>query len=91
MKKRINLSNMQYIEFTKKPPVLYGQITVNGKSKIGSFRAEWNHLMNALTYQYYSPNGRKGTGGFSLWKAFVLLNNNQLSTNSENGKPENYL
>lgn len=82
---------MDYSTFVKRPPVLYGQITVNGKSKIGSFRAEWNPLMNALTYRHYSPNGRKGTGGFTLWKAFVLLNNERLSTNPEMGKLENYL
>lgn len=80
-----------YIEFTKNPPTLYGHITINGKSKIGSFRPEWNHKINALAYCYYSPKGRKGQGGFTLWKAFVLLNNERLSTNPEMGKLENYL
>jgi hypothetical protein len=83
--------NMDYIEFAKAPPILYGYMTVNGKQKIGSFKAEWNHNSNSLCYQYYSPKGNKGQGGFTLMKAFNLFAANRLSTNPADGNPDNYL
>jgi len=80
-----------FIEFAHKPMKLYGQITVNGKSKIGEFKPEWSRYSNQLEYQYYTPNGRKGTGGFTLKRAFDLFNAGRLSDNPEMGKPENYI
>jgi hypothetical protein len=82
---------MEYLSFIKDLPVLHGQITVNGKCKIGHFKAEWDSKTNSMTYKYYTHNGRKGTGGFSLQRAYSLFKNGIISTNPENGNPENYI
>lgn len=82
---------MEYMQFLHEKPVLYGQIVVNDRSKIGHFKPGWNKYTNAVNYQYYTEKGRKGSGGFSLQRAYHLLNCNQLSTNPENGIKSNYL
>lgn len=82
---------MTYSEFAKQTPILYGQINVCEKSKIGQFRPEWNRYTNSLHYQYYSFSGNKGEGGFTLIKAFKLFEGNRLSIDPENGNPKNYL
>lgn len=82
---------MTYSEFANQKPVLYGQITVNGKSKIGSFRPTWWSLTNSLGYTYHSPSGNKGQGGFTLQKAHNLLMSGRLTTNPDDGNPSNYL
>lgn len=81
---------MTYLEFVKSPPVLFGQITCNGKGKIGEFKPLWNHWSNSLCYQYFTPKGRKGIGGFTLQRAYNLFTRNQLTTDPGHGKPENY-
>lgn len=82
---------MDFPTFAKEKPVLYGQITVNGKSKIGHFKPIWHSLTNTLQYIYHSPKGRKGKEGFTLKRAFDLLSNNRLSLDPTNGNPSNYL
>jgi hypothetical protein len=80
-----------YNAFLSTAPILYGQIIVNDKCKIGQFRPEWGYLTNSLIYQYYTPKGRKGKGGFSAKRAYCLYSSGSLSVNPENGNPANYL
>lgn len=65
--------------FVKNPPILKGYISVNGKTKNGYFKPEFNRYSNNIAYRYYTENWRKGTGGFTLKKAFDLVNLNILS------------
>lgn len=64
---------MNYLDFAQKPPILFGQITMNGKSKIGSFKPLWHGMTNSLMFIYHSPKGHKGQGGFTLRKHFIYL------------------
>lgn len=82
---------MTYSEFANKKPVLYGQIMDNGKSKIGSFQADWQAITNSVVYFYHTHEGNKGKGGFTLMKAYQLFKAGRLSTNPEKGNPNNYL
>ncbi len=82
---------MDFIQFAKEKPILYGQMTMNNKCKIGQFKAEWQHLSNSLIYNYYTHSGGKGQGGFTLRKAHALLINGRLSINPEHGNPDNYV
>jgi len=82
---------MTYLEFAKAPVRLYGQITVNGKSKIGQFRPHWSVYTNQLEYAYFTPNGNKGTGGFTLKRAYDLFANGRLTENPEHGDPDMYI
>lgn len=82
---------MDYLTFAKQLPVLYGQILVKNKPKIGSFKPVWDHLTNSMMYWYYTPTGRKGKGGFTFKRAYALLNSGRLYTDPERGKPENYI
>lgn len=82
---------MTYLEFAHTPPRLYGQIIHNGKCKIGQFKPTWSRYTNQLEYSYFTTNDKKGTGGFTLKRAFELFEIGRLSTNPEDGKPENYL
>jgi hypothetical protein len=85
------METITFSEFAHSPQILYGQITVNGKSKIGQFRPKWSRYTNQLEYCYFTPQGNKGTGGFTLKKAFNLFVLGRLTTNPEHGKPENYV
>jgi uncharacterized protein YifE (UPF0438 family) len=85
------METIKFKDFVHKPEKLFGQITVNGKSKIGEFRPSWSKYTNQLEYSYYTPQGNKGTGGFTMKRAFVLFNAGKLSKNPEHGKPENYI
>jgi hypothetical protein len=69
-----------YTEFLKKKPNLYGSISVNGKQKNGMFRPEFNPYSDAVDYHYYTAKGHKGTGGFTISKAYKLFSSGQLST-----------
>lgn len=90
--KLFKLTTMQLIDFLRTPPpVLYGQITINGVSKIGSFKPEWNQYTNTLQYRFYTEKGRKSTGGFTLKKAHSLYIANQLSVDPGMGKKSNYI
>lgn len=62
------------------PKILYGDITVNGKTKTGSFRLMYNRYSDRTEYLYHTPKGYKGTGGFTVARAMYLLENNRLST-----------
>lgn len=76
---------MNFIDFAKKPPaVLHGTITVNDKAKTGQFRPKWNHWSNSLIYAYYTETGRKGTGGFTLKRAYNLYQSGQLTIKPAN-------
>ena len=78
--------------FKQEPPdTLYGQITVNGKSKIGSFRREYNKWSDRIEYAYYTPKGHKGTGGFTTAKALHLHSIGNLSTDPAMGRSESYV
>ena len=65
---------MNYIEFSSQRPVLAGSITVNGRNKGGIFKAEYNRWSNSIDYAYYTEKGNKGKGGFTLKRAFALMN-----------------
>lgn len=82
---------MNYLSFLNDAPVLYGPIIVNTKCKIGQFKPEWNYLTNSLVYKYYTHKGNKGAGAFSTKRAFHLFTSGSLTTNPENGNPENYI
>lgn len=83
---------LTYPVFAAQKPVLYGQLIINGKSKIGSFRAEWKYFpVNALVYFYYSPAGKKSRIAINLKAAFNRYTEGRLTTDPGNGKPENYL
>jgi hypothetical protein len=75
----------------KLPETLYGQITYEGKVKIGQFRYQYNKWSGRFDYHYYTPKGYRGKGGFTPNRARILYVNGQLSTNPEHGKPENYI
>lgn len=70
---------MTYIEFLHSKPKLQGIIRVNGKVKHGSFIPEWSMLSNSICYRYHTPAGHKGTGGFTAYKAWYLLEHNLLT------------
>lgn len=82
---------LSYIQFIKLTPILYGQIHVNGHIKIGSFRSTWNKYTNSFQYLYFTPNGNKGSGGFTLTKAYQLYKANKLHIDPDKGHPENYI
>ncbi|HEY0088825.1 MAG TPA: hypothetical protein VGB37_08275 [Candidatus Lokiarchaeia archaeon] len=84
-----NYKQMSLINFIKNPPeVLYGKIELgNYKEKFGMFKLGWNKYSNNETYHYYTLNGRKGSDGFTIKKAYELIQKNQLSTNPEYGDP----
>ncbi len=70
-----------FASFAKYPPILYGSIVVGGKEKSGSFVPLWNKYSNSMTYHYHTLKGHKGTGGFTLMKAFRLFSAGALTTN----------
>ena len=74
---------MSYVSFIKSTPVLYGTITVNGKTKFGEFRSEYNPLTNKNEYRYYSLKGKRGQGGFTHEKAYALLKSGKLKTDKK--------
>lgn len=82
---------MDYSVFCKELPVLYGQITINGRSKVGQFKPIWSHLTNSRIYQFYTHKGHKGSGGFTLNRAYSLFLQNRLSLNPQEGNPNNYI
>jgi len=61
------------------PLTLYGEITVNGKTKSGEFRYKYNRWSDRFEYLYYTPKGNKGSGGFSANRARILYVQMQLS------------
>jgi hypothetical protein len=73
------------------PKILYGQMTYCGKTKIGSFRLEYNRWSDKQEYLYYGEKGRRGVGGFTIPYALHLLQEGRLSTNPAYGKKENYI
>lgn len=74
---------MTYSEFTSEKPILWGSIYVNGSPKFGMFKPEHNKHSNKICYHYYTPKGNKGTGGFTMRKAYRLFDSGKL-TRSEN-------
>ena len=72
-----------YIDFIKDKPILKGRIGVNGKVKYGYFKPEFNRYSNNIDYQYYTPKMKKGKGGFTLYKAYCLLQRNILELNKD--------
>ncbi len=84
-----NYKQISLINFIKNPPkILYGKINLGDyKEKFGMFKLGWNKYSNSETYHYYTLNGRKGSGGFTVRKAYELIQKNQLSTNPEYGDP----
>lgn len=70
---------MNYILFLQEKPILTGCITVNGKTKQGIFKPSWNKYSNSLEYAYYTKNGNKGAGGFTMMRAYNLMNSGCLT------------
>ncbi|MDR2003357.1 MAG: hypothetical protein LBQ74_10035 [Prevotella sp.] len=82
---------MTLLDILTNKPTLYGWIMVKGSQKIGTFKPKYNKYTNTIQYTYYTENGNKGLGGFSLTQGYHLLNRGQLSLDPEKGKRENYL
>nr|DAL97766.1 MAG TPA: hypothetical protein [Caudoviricetes sp.] len=76
-------SKMSYLSFVKERPVLYGNIVVNGVGKFGMFRSTYNPLTNKDEYQYFTLKGKKGTGGFTMDKAYSLYKNKKLTRSKD--------
>ena len=70
---------MNYLQFIQQKPILTGRITVNGKQKEGVFIPLWSRYSNSMVYHYHTPKGNKGSGGFTMMRAYSLLNNGILS------------
>lgn len=83
-------SFLSYRDFVHDPPVLYGWIVVNGKSKVGSFRTRWDKYAG-FCYCYYTERGNRGSGGFTLGRAYDLYRSGFLSTDPEKGKSSAYI
>lgn len=81
---------LSYRDFVHKPPVLYGQIVVNGRSKIGSFHTRWDKYAG-FCYCYHTERGNRGSGGFTLVRAYNLYRSGLLSTEPEKGKTSSYV
>lgn len=81
---------LSYRDFIHAPPVLYGQIIVNGHCKIGSFHVRRDKY-SGFCYCYYTERGNRGSGGFSLGKAYSLYRMGILSTDPEKGKSSTYI
>jgi hypothetical protein len=88
---KIEHYNASFPEFARKLPILYGQIMFNGNCKIGSFRPSWNKYTNSKTYNYFTPEGNRGKGGFTLMRAWNLLKSGGLSLDPKYGHPDTYL
>jgi len=73
------------------PLILYGQMQLNGKTKIGSFHYGYNKWSNKMEYLYYTPKGNKGTGGFTIQRALQLMEQGILSTDPNYGTNEFYV
>ena len=76
---------------SKLPETLYGQITYEGKAKVGQFRYQLNKWSGRYEYHYYTAKGYRGKGGFTYSRAMALYVQGKLSVNPEHGKPENYI
>lgn len=64
---------MSYLQFVHYKPVLAGYIRVNGRLKYGTFMPEWSKYSNSMIYSYHTTKGNKGTGGFTLDRAYNLF------------------
>jgi hypothetical protein len=73
------------------PKILYGQIRIYGKNKIGSFRLGYNKWSDKQEYLYYGEKGHRGKGGFTIAYGLHLLEQGRLSTDPKDGKKENYV
>ncbi|WP_373103526.1 hypothetical protein [Phocaeicola plebeius] len=65
--------NMSYLQVVHYKPVLAGYIRVNGRLKYGTFMPEWSKYSNSMIYSYHTTKGNKGTGGFTLDRAYNLF------------------
>lgn len=43
------------------------------KIKYGMFQPKWSKYSNSIAYIYYTMKGYRGTGGFTLNRAYYLL------------------
>jgi len=85
---------MDYIEFCKNYPILYGVVHFKEGSKIGAYICEQSPYSGVYVYRYYSQTKRglrRGMFAIEKKRAFELFNNRQLSEDKENGNKENYL
>lgn len=73
------------------PEILYGQIQVRGRNKIGSFRRRFNSGAGKVEYLYYTETGHRGTGGFTVSKALYLYSIGKLFIDPAMGKTESYV
>ena len=64
---------MNYLQFIHEKPVLIGYIKVGNKIKYGMFQPKWSKYSNSIAYIYYTMKGYRGTGGFTLNRAYYLL------------------
>ena len=59
-------------DFRKQLPILYGAIKMpNGQIKTGFFKALWDKWSNSMCYSYFTFKGNKGSGGFTLGRAYT--------------------
>ena len=71
---------MQYLEFAQTKPTLKRDVInpINGKDETEIFKPFWNRYSNTLCYFRLSKIGRKTTFGYTLKRAFDLLQNDKL-------------
>lgn len=79
----INGIQLTYAQFSEQKPTLWGSILVNRKVKFGKFLPRWNKYSNSLNYMYFTETGNRGSGGFTLRKAYELLCNGSLSLEND--------
>ena len=65
-------------EFKKEKPALWGSIRKDGSSKFGQFKPKFNKYSNKIEYAYYTEKGNRGTGGFTINKAWDLYQKGKL-------------
>ena len=89
----MNSNDKRAIDSLKKPlpAILYGQVYLNGRTKIGSFRLKYNKWSDRLEYLYHTEKGNRGTGGFTVAKARILFTQGYLYDQPEYGKAETYV
>ena len=68
-----------YHDFVQKNKTLYGTIRINGKDKYGMFKTKYNKYSDTTEYRYHTLNGRLGSGGFTMMKAYMLYKNGKLT------------
>ena len=73
------------------PPVLYGQVVINDRLKIGTFKLEYDKWSDRMAYRYYTEKGFKGQGVVSTYLARNLMGSGMFSTDPAKGRKDSYV